>query len=147
MKFPEDFINKIINGDCLKILPFIPENTVDLTVTSPPYDKLRDYKGFKFEFKKIADEIFRITKPGGVLVWVIGDSTINGSETGSSFRQALYFKEIGFSFISGFCIFPSVTTPLLCATRVEVRKYTGTSYFSDISNSFIIQSLFSCEEY
>ena len=70
---------------------------IDLTVTSPPYDNLRNYNGYEFEFEKIANELFRITKDGGVVVWVVGDSTINGSETGTSFRQALYFKEVGFN--------------------------------------------------
>jgi site-specific DNA-methyltransferase (adenine-specific) len=75
----------------------LPEGCIDLTVTSPPYDNLRDYKGYSFDFEPIAKELYRITKPGGVVVWVVGDATIKGSETGTSFRQALYFKEIGFN--------------------------------------------------
>jgi DNA modification methylase len=74
-----------------------PDECIDLTVTSPPYDNLRDYKGYTFDFETIAKELYRITKPGGVVVWVVSDATINGSETGTSFRQALYFKEIGFN--------------------------------------------------
>ena len=70
---------------------------IDLTVTSPPYDNLRNYNGYEFEFEKIAKELFRVTKEGGVVVWVVGDATINGSETGTSFKQALFFKEIGFN--------------------------------------------------
>ena len=70
---------------------------IDLTVTSPPYDGLRDYNGYSFPFEDIAKELFRITKDGGVVVWVVGDATINGSETGTSFKQALFFKEIGFN--------------------------------------------------
>ncbi len=69
---------------------------VDLTITSPPYDNLRDYNGYTFDFESIACELFRITKTGGVLVWVVGDATINGSETGSSFRQAIHLIDIGF---------------------------------------------------
>jgi DNA modification methylase len=66
-------------------------------VTSPPYDNLRTYDGYKsFDFPTIANQLFRVTKPGGVVVWVVGDATINGSETGTSFRQALYFMECGF---------------------------------------------------
>jgi site-specific DNA-methyltransferase (adenine-specific) len=75
----------------------LPEGCIDLTVTSPPYDNLRDYKGYSFDFEPIAKELYRITKPGGVVVWIVGDATIKGSETGTSFRQALYFKEIGFN--------------------------------------------------
>jgi len=90
-------INEIIHGDCLDIMKDMPDNSVDLTVTSPPYDNLRDYKGYTFDFEGIAQELYRITKTGGVVVWVVGDATINGSETGTSFKQALYFKEIGFN--------------------------------------------------
>ena len=64
---------------------------VDLVITSPPYDNLRSYKGYKFEFEKIAKLLFKVVKPGGVVVWVVGDATINGSETGTSFKQALFF--------------------------------------------------------
>ena len=70
---------------------------IDLTVTSPPYDNLRTYNGYSFDFEAVAKELFRVTKQGGVVVWVVGDSTIKGSETGTSFKQALYFKEIGFN--------------------------------------------------
>ena len=87
--------------DCLEGMRRLPDSCIDLTVTSPPYDNLRDYNNevtWNFEkFKEIAKELFRITKPGGVVVWVVGDATIKGSETGTSFRQALYFKEIGFN--------------------------------------------------
>jgi site-specific DNA-methyltransferase (adenine-specific) len=72
----------------------MPDNFVDMVLTSPPYDNLRKYEGYDFPFEKIANELYRITKT--VLVWVVGDATIKGSETGSSFRQALYFKELGF---------------------------------------------------
>jgi DNA modification methylase len=70
---------------------------IDLTITSPPYDNLREYNGFDFDFESIAKELYRVTKDGGVVVWIVGDATINGSETGTSFKQALYFKEIGFN--------------------------------------------------
>jgi len=94
-------INKIYNMDCVEGMKLLPNECIDLTVTSPPYDSLRDYNNeatWNFEkFQEVAKELFRITKPGGVVVWVVGDATINGSETGTSFRQALYFKEIGFN--------------------------------------------------
>ena len=93
--------NYITLGDCVELMKEIPDDFIDLTVTSPPYDNLRDYNNevtWNFEkFKEVAKELFRITKPGGVVVWVVGDATIKGSETGTSFRQALYFKEIGFN--------------------------------------------------
>jgi len=91
------YIDKIIEGNCVDLMRGFEENSIDLTITSPPYDNLRSYKGFVFPFEQIADELFRITKKGGVVVWVVGDATINRSETGTSFNQALYFKEIGFN--------------------------------------------------
>ena len=90
-------INKIYNENCLDTMAKMPDNFIDLTVTSPPYDNLRNYNGYSFDFESIAKELYRVTKEGGVVVWVVGDATINGSETGTSFRQALYFKEIGFN--------------------------------------------------
>jgi site-specific DNA-methyltransferase (adenine-specific) len=100
-------INKTHNEDCLKTMNRMPDNFVDLTITSPPYDAAREYdklisgktnfNGYSFDFENIAKELYRITKVGGVVVWVVGDTTTKGSESGSSFRQALYFKEIGFN--------------------------------------------------
>lgn len=89
-------------GDCLERMKELSDNTIDLTVTSPPYDNLRTYNGnidqWSFEkFQAIAKELYRITKDGGVVVWVVGDATIKGSETGTSFRQALWFMECGFN--------------------------------------------------
>ena len=84
-------------GDCAIILENISNNSIDLIVTSPPYDNLRKYKGYSFDFEKIAKELFRVIKDGGVMVWVVSDQTVNGSESGTSFKQALFFKEIGFN--------------------------------------------------
>lgn len=90
-------LNTIIQGDCLEVMKDFEDGSVDLVVTSPPYDNLRDYKGYIFNFEGIAKELYRVVKDGGVIVWVVGDATINGSETGTSFKQALYFKDIGFN--------------------------------------------------
>jgi site-specific DNA-methyltransferase (adenine-specific) len=82
-------------GDSAELMKqILPDSSIDLTVTSPPYDGLRKYKGFDWDFQKIAQELFRVTKPGGVVVWVVNDGTEGGSETGTSFRQALYFKDV-----------------------------------------------------
>ena len=89
--------NRIIQGDCLDVMKTFKDGIIDLTVTSPPYDNLRTYNGYTFDFEGIAKQLFRITKTGGVVVWVVGDATIKGSETCTSFKQALYFKEIGFN--------------------------------------------------
>ena len=93
----ENYINQIIEGNCVEIMKQFDNDVIDLTVTSPPYDDLRNYKGYVFPFKEIAKELYRITKQGGVVVWVVADATINATETGTSFKQALYFKEIGFN--------------------------------------------------
>ncbi len=100
-------INKLYNQDCLATMQQIDDNSVDMVLTSPPYDDLRtynkhlsgnrtEYNGYSFPFEQIAQELFRVVKKGGVVVWVVGDATNKGSETGTSFRQALYFKECGF---------------------------------------------------
>ena len=95
-------LNKIYNEDCLEGMKRIQDGFVDLTVTSPPYDNLRTYNGnieqWSFEkFQGIAKELYRVTKHGGVVVWIVADATIKGSETGTSFRQALHFMDCGFN--------------------------------------------------
>jgi len=93
----EKYINKIIQGNCVEVMKNFNANTIDLTLTSPPYDNLRTYKGYVFPLEEITNELYRITKQGGIVVWVVADATIKGTETGSSFQQALYFKEVGFN--------------------------------------------------
>ena len=92
---------RLANADCLEAMAGIPANTVDLTVTSPPYDNLRTYNGTlewgEHVWKPVLEHLFRVTKSGGVVVWIVNDATIKGSETGTSFRQALYAKEVGFN--------------------------------------------------
>jgi len=90
-------INKVLQGDCLEVMKTLDDKSIDMILTSPPYDNLRTYKGYTFNFEGIAKEIYRVLKDGGVCVWVVGDATIKGSETGTSFKQALYFKELGFN--------------------------------------------------
>ena len=90
-------LNQVYCGDCLELLPDLPDEGVDMVMTSPPYDNLRTYKGYSFNFERVAQELYRVVKQGGVMVWVVGDATVKGSETGTSFRQALFFKEIGFN--------------------------------------------------
>jgi site-specific DNA-methyltransferase (adenine-specific) len=94
---------KLFQGDCLEVMrDMLSDGSVDLTVTSPPYDNLRTYNGTLNDWtpekwQAIIRELFRVTKDGGVVVWIVGDATINGSETGTSFRQALYAMECGFN--------------------------------------------------
>ena len=89
--------NQVIHGDCLEVMQNIPDKSIDMILTSPPYDNLRTYNGYSFDFEGIVKELYRVTKDGGVVVWIVGDATVKGSETGTSFKQALYFKEIGFN--------------------------------------------------
>lgn len=96
-----EFINKFYHGDNVKIMKKMPDNSIDLVVTSPPYDDLRDYEN-KIDwnyntFRKVAKQLYRIIKEGGVVVWVIGDKTENGNKSLTSFKQAIYFQEIGFN--------------------------------------------------
>ena len=93
---------RLMMGDCLERMAEIEDGSVDLTVTSPPYDNLRTYNGTLNDWspekwQAIIRELFRVTKQGGVVVWVVGDATIKGSETGTSFRQALYAMDCGFN--------------------------------------------------
>lgn len=90
-------MNEIICKPAEQFLKELEPGIIDLTVTSPPYDGLRKYNGYSFPFEEIAAELFRVTKYGGVVVWVVGDQTKKGSESGTSFRQALFFMSLGFN--------------------------------------------------
>jgi len=91
---------KLIQDDCLTAMKGLEADCVDLTITSPPYDNLRTYKNLNWSedvWKQLIEELYRVTKDGGVVVWVVGDETKNGSESLTAFRQALYAKSIGFN--------------------------------------------------
>jgi len=89
-------VNRIICGDNVEVMLGMPSVSVDLVLCSPPYDSLRDYTGYTFDFENVAHQLYRVLKSGGVVAWVINDATVNGNRTGTSFKQALRFKEIGF---------------------------------------------------
>lgn len=90
--------NSLLVGEAVEIMrTSIPDKTIDMVLTSPPYDSLRKYNGYEFKHEQMLDEIYRVLKPGGVCVWIVGDAVVDGSETGSSFKQALYAKGIGFN--------------------------------------------------
>jgi DNA modification methylase len=91
----EDKWVRIYNQNCLDTMNLMPDNIIDLTVTSPPYDNLREYRGYSLDFENVASELYRVTKQGGTVVWIVNDATIDGDETGTSFKQALYFKAVG----------------------------------------------------
>ena len=88
--------NRLHQGDCISIMAEMDAESVDMTLTSPPYDDLRTYNGYHFDFETIAKQLYRITKQGGVVVWVVGDKIKNSNRSLTSFRQGLYFQEIGF---------------------------------------------------
>jgi len=97
-KLPDDVLrNKIVVSNATEYLLKLSDEIFDFCITSPPYDNLRNYKGFEFDFEAMAVELFRTLKTGRTLVWVVNDATIKGSETGTSFRQVLKFMEIGFN--------------------------------------------------
>lgn len=93
----DGYINRIVHGNCVDVMRSFPDGCVDLVLTSPPYDNLRNYNGYSFPFQPIVEQLYRITKKGGVVVWVVSDATIGGSETCTSFKQALAFVEAGFN--------------------------------------------------
>ncbi|MGL5713405.1 MAG: DNA-methyltransferase [Paraclostridium sp.] len=127
-------MNKLYLGDNIKVMDLLIEENVqvDLTVTSPPYDDLRDYNNtlvWNFEvFKQVADRLYKITKTGGVVVWVVGDKTKRGTESLTSFRQALYFKEIGFN----------VNDTMIYAKNNPVPNKSGKRYQNCFEYMFIL---------
>ena len=119
-------------GDNASVMAGLQPN-IDLTVTSPPYDNLRDYNGYDWDFDKVSSELFRLTVKGGVVVWVVGDATINGSETGTSFRQALGFMDRGFK-LHDTMIWEKVT-PI---PQIYRKRYTNAvEYMFVFSNEFV----------
>lgn len=105
-------LNEIYNVDCLEGMKNLPDACIDLVVTSPPYDNLRDYKGYSFEFEAIAQELYRVLKPTGILVWVVGDKIDKGNKSLTSFRQCIYFQELGFK-VHDVMIYRKKNTPFM----------------------------------
>ena len=105
-------LNTIHHSDCVTLMESMDENAVDLTVTSPPYDELRNYNGYRFNFEGIAKGLFRVTKKGGIAVWVVGDKIKNGNRSLTSFRQALYFQSVGFN-VHDVMIYKKKNTPFM----------------------------------
>ena len=102
----------LYHGDCLEVMKKLPEGSIDLTITSPPYDDLREYKGYSFDIEGIVDGLWNTTKTGGVVVWVIGDRVKNGNRTLTSFKQALLFQEAGFN-VHDVMIYKKKNTPFM----------------------------------
>lgn len=112
LSYPKDFLNRILCGNCEDIMKLIPDGAIDLIVTSPPYDDLREYKGFGFHFDGIAKEMFRVLNNNGIAVWVVGDRISRGNKTLTSFRHAIRFQELGFK-IHDVMIYRKKNTPFM----------------------------------
>lgn len=104
--------DEIYNYDCVEFMESMDENYVDLTVTSPPYDNLRNYNGYRFDFERIAQSLYRVTKKGGIVVWVVNDKISKGNRTLTSFKQALYFQACGFN-VHDVMIYRKKNTPFM----------------------------------
>jgi DNA modification methylase len=105
-------INAIYHSDCVALMESMEANSIDLTVTSPPYDELRDYNGYHFSIGSIAKGLFRVTKKGGIVVWVVGDKIKNGNRSLTSFKQALFFQSVGFN-VHDVMIYKKKNTPFM----------------------------------
>jgi site-specific DNA-methyltransferase (adenine-specific) len=116
-------LNEIYNEDCLETMKSMPDEFVDLTITSPPYDNLRVYNGYSFDFEHIAQELFRVTKQGGVVVWVVADETKNFCESLSSFKHIIFFVEhCGFNLLDTMIYHKSNYAP----AYPTLRRYANT---------------------
>ena len=111
-KFDALPLNEIICGDTVEVMKAMPPNSIDLVVTSPPYDELRNYNGYTFNFDGIARGLFRVTKEGGIVVWVVGDKINKGNKSLTSFKQALFFQDIGFN-VHDVMIYKKKNTPFM----------------------------------
>ncbi len=90
-------LNKIICGDCVEVLKSIPDNSIDLVVTSPPYDGIRKYNGFSFNLHSTGKELFRVLKDGGIIAMVIQDQTKNFGKSLTSFKTIIdWCENVGF---------------------------------------------------
>lgn len=105
-------LNNIYCDDCFNFMKNISDNCIDLTVTSPPYDDLRNYNGYFFQCELIAEQLYRITKSGGIVVWVVGDKIKKGNKTLTSFKQALTFQQVGFN-VHDTMIYKKKNTPFM----------------------------------
>ena len=104
--------NNLYPADCVEFMSLLDDGFVDLTVTSPPYDELRSYKGYKFDYDAVAKELFRITKTGGIVVWVVGDKIKNGNKSLTSFKHAFAFQAAGFN-VHDVMIYKKKNTPFM----------------------------------
>lgn len=126
----ESIKNTVIHGDCLEVMKQIPDGSVDLTVTSPPYDNLRTYNWFSWDFEWIAKELYRITKEWWVVVWVVWDATEKFCESMTSFKQALYFNKIWFNLLDTMIYYKQNYAPAYPTLRRYANQFEYMFIFS-----------------
>ncbi len=136
-------VNKIYCGNCVNLMKDIDDEIIDLVVTSPPYDGMKKYEGYVFDFKSIARELYRIIKDGGVVVWVVGDEVVDGGETGTSFEQVLYFKEIGFNLHDTMIYEKNSST---FPARVDGNRYTQIFEYMFVFNKGKLEANLICDK-
>ncbi len=117
-------INNIYNTDCTEGMKLLPQECIDWVVTSPLYDNLRDYKGYSFNFDKVALQLFRIMKNTGVVAWVVGDRIKGGNKSLTSFRQAIKFQDVG-SKVHDVMIYKKKNTPFMRANAYHIPIVTS----------------------
>jgi len=122
--------NKIIQWDCLSVLKEMKDWIIDLTVTSPPYDNLRTYNGYSWDFEWIAKELYRVTKEWWVVVWIIWDETKKFCESMTSFKQALFFNEIWFNLLDTMIYFKQNYAPAYPTLRRYANQFEYMFVFS-----------------
>lgn len=122
--------NQIIQWDCLSVLKEMKDEIIDLTVTSPPYDNLRTYNGYSWDFEWIAKELYRVTKEWWVVVWIIWDETKKFCESMTSFKQALFFNEIWFNLLDTMIYFKQNYAPAYPTLRRYANQFEYMFVFS-----------------
>ena len=120
----------LFNESNLDTMKRMSDNFIDLTVTSPPYDNLRDYNDYSFPFEDIAKELFRVTKQGGIVVWVIGDETNKFCESMTSFAQAMYFHYLGFNLLDTMIYYKQNYAPAYPTLRRYANQFEYMFIFS-----------------
>lgn len=123
-------LNTLYRGDCLEVMRTFEDNCIDLTVTSPPYDNLRTYNGYSWDFEWIAKELYRVTKQGGVVVWIVWDETKQFSESLTSFRQALFFSDCWFNLLDTMIYYKQNYAPAYPTLRRYANQFEYMFVFS-----------------
>ncbi len=123
-------LDTLIQWDCLEVLRTFEDKCIHLTVTSPPYDNLRSYKWYSWDFEGIAKELYRVTKYWGLVVWVVGDQTKQFAESLTSFRQALFFSDCWFNLLDTMIYYKQNYAPAYPTLRRYANQFEYMFVFS-----------------